>query len=383
LAQNVSAPPTVDPHWQQNGMKSLLLLTLTLSPLFRQHYSDMIKHNEMRIILFAVACLLTPMLQAAKPLEVYFIDVEGGQATLIVSPSGQSLLIDTGWRGYNNRDTERIVAAAKNAHLKEINYVLITHYHRDHVGGVMQLADKMKIGTFVDHGPNLEDSKVTREDYADYEKTLPRAQHLVLKPGDQVPIKGLDVTVLSAAGNLITSPLPGAGQPNPACAAAEKKEVDTSENARSLGTLIAFGSFRMLDLGDLTWNKELGLVCPNNLIGTVDVYLTTHHGLAQSGSPQMVNAIHPRVAVMNNGAKKGGEPSAWQIIKDSPGLEDIWQLHYSIAGGADHNARDSYIANVDEICEGKSLKLTAQADGSFTIYNSRNKFEHSYPAKAH
>jgi len=292
------------------------------------------------------------------------------------------MLIDTGWRGYNNRDTERIVAAAKNAHIKQIDYVLITHYHRDHVGGVMQLADKMKIGTFVDHGPNMEDSKVTREDYADYEKTLPKAQHLVVKPGDKIPVKGLDVTVLSAAGDLIRSPLPGAGQPNPACATAEKKEVDTSENARSLGTLISFGSFRMLDLGDLTWNKELGLVCPNNLIGAVDVYLTTHHGLDQSGSPQIVDAIHPRVAIMNNGAKKGGMPSAWQIVKDSPGLEDIWQLHYSIAGGADHNARDSYIANVDEICEGKYIKLTAEADGSFTVFNARNKFEHAYPAKA-
>jgi beta-lactamase superfamily II metal-dependent hydrolase len=339
-------------------------------------------HNAMRILILTTAILLAPLLHAAKPLEVYFIDVEGGQSTLIVSPSGQSMLIDTGWRGYNNRDTERIVAAAKNAHIKQIDYVLITHYHRDHVGGVMQLADKMKIGTFVDHGPNMEDSKVTREDYADYEKTLPKAQHLVVKPGDKIPVKGLDVTVLSAAGDLIRSPLPGAGQPNPACATAEKKEVDTSENARSLGTLISFGSFRMLDLGDLTWNKELGLVCPNNLIGAVDVYLTTHHGLDQSGSPQIVDAIHPRVAIMNNGAKKGGMPSAWQIVKDSPGLEDIWQLHYSIAGGADHNARDSYIANVDEICEGKYIKLTAEADGSFTVFNARNKFEHAYPAKA-
>lgn len=336
----------------------------------------------MRTFILAAACFLTPILQAAKPLEVYFVDVEGGQATLIVAPSGQSMLIDTGWRGYNNRDTERIVAAAKDAHLKQIDYVLITHYHRDHVGGVMQLADKMKIGTFVDHGPNLEDSKVTREDYADYEKTLPRASHLVVKPGEKIPLKGLDVTVLSAAGELISSPLPGAGQPNPACAKAEKKELDTSENARSLGTLITFGSFRMIDLGDLTWNKELGLVCPNNLVGTVDVYLTTHHGLDQSGSPQMVAALHPRVAVMNNGAKKGGAPSAWQIIKDSPGLEDIWQVHYSVEGGADHNARDSYIANIDEICEGKSLKLTAQPDGSFALYNARNKFAHAYAAKA-
>ncbi len=266
----------------------------------------MIILKEMRFLLFASALCLTPLLQAAKPLEVFFIDVEGGQSTLIVSPSGQSMLIDTGWRGYNNRDTQRIVAAAKQAHLKQIDYVLITHYHTDHVGGVTQLADQMKIGAFVDHGPNMEDSKITRSDYADYEKVLPRAQHLVVKPGDKVPLKGVDVTVVSAAGDLITSPLPGAGQPNPTCAMAKKKELDTSENARSLGTVLTYGSFRMIDLGDLTWNKELGLVCPNNLIGKIDVYLTSHHGLDQSGSPQLVHALHPRVAIMNNGARKGG-----------------------------------------------------------------------------
>ena len=138
----------------------------------------------------------------------------------------------------------------------------------------------------------------------------------------------------------------------------------------------------MIDLGDLTWNKELDLVCPANLIGTVDVYLTTHHGTNASGPAAIVNALHPRVAIMNNGAKKGGNPSAWQVVKDSPGLEDLWQLHYSLEGGADHNVRDTSIANVDEACEGKYLKLSAQADGSFTVTNSRNKYEHAYPAKA-
>ncbi len=336
----------------------------------------------MRSTLIALLLCCSPILRAAKTLDVYLIDVEGGQATLIVSPTGGSMLIDTGWRGFNGRDADRIVTLAKHAKLKQIDYVLITHYHRDHVGGITQLADRMKIGTFVDHGPNLEDSKVTREDYADYEKVLSRGQHIVAKPGDKIPVKGIEVTALTAAGEHISSAMAGAGQPNSACGSVQKKEVDTSENGRSLGTLISFGSFRLLDLGDLTWNKETELVCPNNLIGTVDVYLTTHHGSDQSGNPVLVNAIHPRVALMNNGAKKGGSPSAWQVIKDTPGIEDIWQVHYSIEGGAEHNTRDSYVANVDENCEGKYLKLSAQSDGSFTVYNSRNKFEHSYPAKA-
>ena len=138
----------------------------------------------------------------------------------------------------------------------------------------------------------------------------------------------------------------------------------------------------MIDLGDLTWNKELALMCPNNPIGTVDVYLTSHHGLNQSGSPALVKALHPRVAIMNNGARKGGDPDAWQIVKDSPGLEDLWQLHYAMAGGKAHNSPDTFIANVDEFCEGKYLELTAQSNGSFSVLNSRNKFQKEYKAGA-
>ena len=329
----------------------------------------------------ALVCLASAH-ASAKSLEVFFLDAEGGQSTLIVSPSGQSLLIDTGWRGFDGRDADRIVKAAKLAKVKKLDYVLITHYHRDHVGGAPQLADRIKVGTFIDHGPNMEDSKVVREDYADYVKLLqrPEIQHLVVKPGDTIPIKDIKVQVLTAAGEHIQAPLPGAGQPNPFCASSPQRTPDPTENARSLGTLITFGDFRLLDLGDLTWNKELELMCPNNPIGTVDVYLTSHHGLDQSGSPALVDAVHPRVAIMNNGARKGGSPPAWQIIKDAPQLEDFWQIHYAMEGGKDHNVPDSFIANVDEHDSGEYIKLTAQADGSFTLYNSRNKFQKTYKA---
>src|SRR6184192_2629395 len=131
------------------------------------------------VLLQALACALLSAAVAgaeSKSLQIYFVDVEGGQATLIVSPSGQSLLIDTGWAGFNGRDSDRIVAAARVAGVKQLDYLLITHYHRDHVGGVAELADRMKIGTFVDHGPNQEDSDVTREDYAAYQKVLGRAK---------------------------------------------------------------------------------------------------------------------------------------------------------------------------------------------------------------
>jgi len=269
----------------------------------------------------------------------------------------------------------------KRAKLKQIDYLLITHYHRDHVGGVPDLGQRIKIANFVDHGPNTEDTKVVKEDYSDYVKALQKGEHRVVKPGDTIPVKGLKVDVLTANGDVIHSPLTGGGQPNSFCASTPKKEDDPTENARSTGVLVTFENFRFLDLGDLTWNKELALMCPNNPIGTVSVYLTSHHGLNQSGSPALVDAVRPRVAIMNNGARKGGSPDAWQIVKDSPGLEDLWQLHYALEGGKEHNVPDSFIANVDEFDQGDYLKLTAEGNGSFTVWNSRNKFQKVYKAK--
>ena len=331
-----------------------------------------------RCALLAVLLAAALPVLSAKPLEVFFIDVEGGQSTLIVSPSGQTLLIDTGWRGFDGRDADRIAAAAKAAKIKRIDYILITHYHRDHVGGVPQLADRLKVGTFVDHGPNTEDSRNAKEDYTDYVKVIQRAEHLVVQPGGSVPIKGLNVRVLTAAGEHISAPLAGAGQPNSFCASTPQRDPDPTENARSLGTLITLGNFRMLDLGDLTWNQELELMCPNNAIGTVDVLVVSHHGLNQSNSPALVDAVHPRVSIMNNGPHKGGSPDAWQIVKDSPGLEDLWQLHYAMDGGKEHNVADPFIANVDEHCQGQYLKLTAESNGSFTLLNERNKYTKTY-----
>jgi len=328
-------------------------------------------------VLFA-ALLAGSAAQAAKTLDVTLVDVEGGQATLIVTPAGQSLLVDTGWRGFNGRDAERIVEAAKKAHVKKLDYVLITHYHRDHVGGAPQLAQRLPVGTWIDHGPMREDIKVVREDFADYER-IDKAHRELAKPGDKIPLKGVDVTIVSADGNLIGSPLPGAGAANAACAASARRDVDTTENARSVGIVLTYGAFRMVDLGDLTWNKELELMCPNNKLGTVDVYIVSHHGWNQSGSPALVDGLHPRVALMDNGARKGGSPETWQVIRDSPGLEDIWQLHFSMEGGMAHNAPDSFISNVDEQCQGKPLVLTASEDGSFTVTNTRNGFTKTYP----
>jgi competence protein ComEC len=315
---------------------------------------------------------------ATKPLEIYFIDVEGGQATLIASPGGPSLLIDTGWSGFDGRDAGRIISVARAAGLKQIDYVLITHYHRDHVGGVPELARQIKIGTFVDHGPNMEDSDDSRKLYADYQKAIGQSKHFVLKPGDQLPLKGIKVQTLTAAGDHIGSPLPGANQPNPVCASDPEAAADVTENSRSLGILITYGKFRFIDLGDLTKRKERELACPNNLVGTVDLYLTTHHGLFQSNARSLVEALHPRVAIMNNGPHKGGSKETWETVHNSPGLEDLWQVHYALDSDKEHNAPEMLIANPAENCEGKYIKVTAEQDGSFTVSNSRNDYKKTY-----
>jgi beta-lactamase superfamily II metal-dependent hydrolase len=333
-------------------------------------------------ILTVTACLsLVSVTRAGthKPLEIYFIDVEGGQATLIVDPRGPALLIDTGWPGFDGRDAERIVSAAHAAGLKKLDYVLITHYHRDHVGGVKQLADRIQIGTFVDHGPNMEDSGDSRQLYADYQKAIGRSKHRVMMPGDRLPFKSITVQVLTAAGEHIRDPLRGANQPNAACASEPEAEADVTENARSLGILITYGKFRFIDLGDLTKRKERELACPNNLIGTVDLYLTTHHGLFQSNARAIVEALHPRVAIMNNGPHKGGSREAWETVHNSPGLEDLWQLHYALDSDKEHNVADTLIANLAENCENKYIKVSADPDGSFTVLNSRNGYTKTYP----
>jgi competence protein ComEC len=214
--------------------------------------------------------------------------------------------------------------------------------------------------------------------YGNYLAVRAKGKHIVVKAGDRIPIEGIDVKVVTASGKAIPKPLPGAGQPNPLCASYRPIAPDNGENSYSIGMVVAFGKFRLADLGDLYWNREYDLACPNNLLGAVDVYMTTHHAKKTSGSPAMVQALRPKAAIMNNGPKTGGDEAAWQTIHESAGTPDIWQLHYALNNDAAHNAPDEFIANRREDCTGNWIRLAARQDGSFTIQNGRNLAERVY-----
>lgn len=310
--------------------------------------------------------------KAQKHLLIYSIDVEGGQSTLLVAPSGDSLLVDTGWPDRDGSGIGRIQAAMKDAGITRIDHVFITHFHVDHVGGVPELVKHVKVGEFIDHGPNREDSDITRRDFAAYLKAIDGTPRRIVHPGDTIQIPGLSVVVLAADGDHISA-VPGVKPlSNPGCATERLWPDDPSENARSAGILVTFGRFRFLDLGDLTGAKEVALVCPNNPIPPIDLYLVNHHGMDLSNSRALVNAIHPRVAIMNNGAHKAGMPEAWQTVHDSPGLEDLYMVHTAEGSDAAHNSPEPLIANPKGAgADGAYFKVVVSPTGTFSVTNSR------------
>jgi len=368
---------------------------------------------SMVLLLVLVVALVAAVFSAAqtrapRPLDIYVIDVEGGNATLFVSPSGESLLVDTGNVGAAApRDAARIIQATQAAGLHEIDHLITTHWHGDHFGGMAELASKVTIREFIDHGPNVQPAPAADEFLQKvYPSLYAKAKHNVAKAGDRIPIAGLDVRVVTSAGETIKAPLPGAGAPNPYCANFKAGE-NNAEDPQSVGIYVTFGKFRTIHLGDLTKNKEFELMCPNNRVGTVDVLLGLHHGQASSNSEVIVHALRPRVAVMNNGTRKGGEPEVMKTVHSSPGLEDLWQLHFSLLSGQEYTVPGMFIANtIDEqqpaipiaptpapqpgpgappapVHNGAAywIRVSAQQDGSFTVTNTRNGFSKTYRSR--
>ena len=330
----------------------------------------------------ALLLALATAAAAAPTLDVYVIDP--GKSSLMVSPSGETLLFDAGG------SVDRIVEVVTAAGVKKIDYMVVSHYDGDHVGGVPGLAGRVPVGTFMDHGANVQLGNPRYLKNVDaYNAVVANAKHIVLKAGDKIPIKGFDVQVVMAAGKAITQPLKGAGQPNPACETTPRKkwgldnrgifdDHDTNENSRSVVLLIGYGKFRMLDPGDLTWNMDREMFCPMNRVGTVDLYMTANHGVENANSPIMVYALHPRVIVADNPLSHGATPEVFDIVKASPGLEDYWQLNYQPAGGEKSNTQPDLIANPAGGPGGKWLKISAEENGAFTVTNSRNNFSKTY-----
>lgn len=325
-----------------------------------------------------IALLLVGLATAADRLSVHFIDVEGGQATLIVAPTGQSMLIDAGW---GERDALRIQKAVKAAGLTRINYMLTTHFHQDHVGGVAALAKLVPIVTYLDHGTNTENYAGSADIMAAYGAAA-NGRRRGLYPGDELELGDVHINVLIANGQRIDSPIdaPGTGLINPLCGSEKPQPAPTNENTHSIGVLLTYGNFRMLDLGDILWNQEMDLVCPANRIGTVDVYVATHHGDKTSGPATLVHIVHPRVAVIENAPAKGGSPETFRILKQSPGIQAIWQLHASTAAG-ELNSPEPFIANPETDCQGMRLTLSAAPSGEFSIWNERTGKTETYPKK--
>jgi len=344
------------------------------------------------------SALATAQNQPSKTFDMYVIDTEGGHAVLYVAPTGESLLEDTGNPG--TRDPDRIMDAVHAAGVTQIDHLILTHYHIDHVGGLAELAKRISIKHFIDHGATVEAREQVPDFQKNYAELYNAAKHTVVKPGDKIPFAGVDVTVVTAAGQVIKTPLPGGGKPNPACAdfkSRDESHVDP-ENPQSVGVVYTFGKYRTVNLGDYTWNAEQNLMCPNNPIGKVDLYLTSHHGIDQSGSPALVHGLEPEVAIMHNSTRKGGAVQTMQVLYTSPGLENVWQLHWAYAAGLEWNTPGVFIANIEEPevvasvltkapLGGRGghntgpaywIKVSARADGSFTVSNTRNNFSKTY-----
>jgi competence protein ComEC len=330
-------------------------------------------------------------LRAAGSLDFYFIDTEGGQATLVVTPAGQSLLIDAGFAGLDSnnpgketgRDAARIAAAAKLAGVTRIDVFMPTHFHGDHVGGVEQLGARLPIDLFVDDGPAVQESVPLKQRVGEYSEIyaaqFAKGRHLVVKAGDKVALEGLDVTVVAANGRLMDGGV--MGDVNPSCEGIPMRPPGNAEDTESIAVVIRFDRFRYANFGDLPWNMEIGLLCEQNKLGRVDVYQAAGHG--REPTPAL-RALAPRIAIAANGARKGAGPSALQAFRSIPGFEDLWLLHFNVPGGSGGNPPAAFIANLEEPGggdQGAYLKLSALEDGSFSVYNSRTQTTTAYPAR--
>jgi len=337
----------------------------------------------------------------SRTLDLYWIDVEGGAATLVVAPSGESMLVDTGYET-DGRDAKRIFAAAQQAGLTRLDHVVISHYHGNHVGGLMALSKMIPIGRVYSRGDKI--AVPADQKWYDSMRTVSEGKRTIVAPGDKIPIKGIDVTVVAADHQLLPKPINGGG-PNALCATAEQKAPAGFENQAGVGVLLAYNRFTFLDLIDFDWATEMELVCPVNKVGAVTLFQSNRHGAWNgAGAPAFLNAIRPQVLVFNNGPRKGlGQVQEVKTITPAgvkvapyeqvhylraaaiPGIEGIWQGHLSLLDkDPKHNTSPDMIANFEETadCQGHGIKASVESSGRFTVTNGRNGFSRTYTARS-
>jgi len=322
-------------------------------------------------------CMAGSAAFAKDSLKITAIDVEGGFATLYVTPQGHSLLIDTGWPN----SAERIAAAVKAVGLARIDYLLVTHYHVDHVGGAVELMSLVPVGTVIDHGPNREALAPNANPkflamapatlYPKYLEAIGKRPHRVMRPGETLSIDGLKITAVDSDGEVLKAPL-GKGEPGAGCAAATTNDnLGGEENPRSLGVLMTWGRARILSMGDTTWNVENSLACPRDLIGPVDLLFADNHGTENANSPTLLNTVEPRVVVFNNGAAKGAAAQSIATVQASPRIKGIWQLHFS-EQHPDVNAPQANIVNLSGRQDDRHpLRIAVDRDGGLELTNPR------------
>jgi beta-lactamase superfamily II metal-dependent hydrolase len=319
-------------------------------------------------------------------LDIYFIDVEGGAATLIVTPAGESMLIDAGWDGFDGRDAKRIQQAMRQAGITTIDHLVVTHYHKDHYGGVPELAKLVPIKHFYDHGEmtSLTDDPQFADRYGAYQAAA-KGHTTTLKPGDTIQLKPavgappLKLLCVASRAAVIGGDNTSA---NPRCTP-EAPNEDTSDNARSVALLLKFGDFEFLNLADLSWNVSKRLVCPANQIGEIDLYQATHHGGNVNNDPALLRSLRPSVAVMINGPRKGGHPDTIKWLRETPSFKALYQLHRNVQTSAEQNAPVEFIANLDENPDAANM-ITVSVDATrrvFNVTNGRTKESRSYQFK--